>query len=123
MSAPPIDHDELLLVRASMRHVLDTTAPAYGKRKAVLYATCFVNFHSTAIGQAALGVLARNGIEVATELAGCCGLAGDFGAQRGHERGVTRQHAELAAHAGRGDLVDLRGHRRALRCHDLEVHD
>jgi alkylation response protein AidB-like acyl-CoA dehydrogenase len=27
MSAPPIDHDELLLVRASMRHVLDTASP------------------------------------------------------------------------------------------------
>jgi alkylation response protein AidB-like acyl-CoA dehydrogenase len=28
MSAPPIDHDELLLVRASIRHVLDTASPA-----------------------------------------------------------------------------------------------
>src|SRR5471032_3089393 len=30
--------------------VLNETAPAFGKRKAVLYATCFVNFHQTSIG-------------------------------------------------------------------------
>jgi FAD/FMN-containing dehydrogenase/Fe-S oxidoreductase len=40
-------------------------------------------------------VLARNGIDVATELAGCCGLAGNFGAERGHEA-ISRAVAELA---------------------------
>ncbi len=40
-------------------------------------------------------VLARNGVPVATTLAGCCGLAGNFGAERGHET-VSRQVAELA---------------------------
>jgi len=54
--------------------VLNTAAPAYGKRKAVLYATCFVNFHSTAIGQAALGVLARNGVATEVVHPACCGM-------------------------------------------------
>ena len=39
-------------------------------------------------------VLARNGIAVATELQGCCGLAGNFGAERGHEA-ISRAVAEL----------------------------
>ena len=39
-------------------------------------------------------VLARNGIPVGTTLTGCCGLAGNFGAERGHEI-ISRQVAEL----------------------------
>jgi Fe-S oxidoreductase len=39
-------------------------------------------------------VLARNGIPVARELTGCCGLAGNFGAERGHEA-ISRSVAEL----------------------------
>jgi Fe-S oxidoreductase len=37
----------------------------------------------------------RNGIRVDTELVGCCGLAGNFGAERGHEV-IARAVAELA---------------------------
>ncbi len=40
-------------------------------------------------------VLARNGIPVGTTLTGCCGLAGNFGAEPGHET-VSRQVAELS---------------------------
>ncbi|MBX3028879.1 MAG: FAD-binding oxidoreductase [Chloroflexi bacterium] len=48
------------------------------------------------LGTAADGrVLARNEIAVGTTLAGCCGLAGNFGAERGHET-MSRQVAELA---------------------------
>lgn len=39
-------------------------------------------------------VLARNGIEVGKELQGCCGLAGNFGAERGHEA-ISQSVAEL----------------------------
>lgn len=39
-------------------------------------------------------VLERNGINVGKELAGCCGLAGNFGAERGHEA-IARAVAEL----------------------------
>jgi Fe-S oxidoreductase len=37
----------------------------------------------------------RNGIVVGIELTGCCGLAGNFGAEAGHER-ISRDVAELA---------------------------
>ena len=40
-------------------------------------------------------VYARNGIEIGTELEGCCGLAGNFGAEAGHEQ-VSQQVAELS---------------------------
>ena len=39
-------------------------------------------------------VMARAGIEPTTMLAGCCGLAGSFGAAAGHER-IARDVAEL----------------------------
>jgi Fe-S oxidoreductase len=40
-------------------------------------------------------VHARNGIAVGEELTGCCGLAGNFGAEPGHEE-VSRKVAELS---------------------------
>ena len=40
-------------------------------------------------------VLARNGIPVGATLSGCCGLAGNFGAEPGHEA-ISRQVAELS---------------------------
>jgi Fe-S oxidoreductase len=51
--------------------------------------------------QAVLGLTAdrrvceRNGIAIGEELTGCCGLAGNFGAEAGHES-VSRKVAELA---------------------------
>ncbi len=48
-------------------------APAFG-RKAVLYATCFVNYNNPAIGLAARAVLARNGVETAVAYPSCCGM-------------------------------------------------
>jgi glycerol-3-phosphate dehydrogenase subunit C len=54
--------------------VLNRQAPAFGKRKAVLYATCFVNFHHTDIGAAARAVLAKNGVETEVLHPACCGM-------------------------------------------------
>jgi Fe-S oxidoreductase len=51
--------------------------------------------------QAVLGLNAdrrvceRNGIIIGKELEGCCGLAGNFGAEAGHEH-ISRQVAELS---------------------------
>ena len=39
-------------------------------------------------------VCERNGIEIARELEGCCGLAGNFGAEAGHEQ-IAQGVAEL----------------------------
>jgi glycerol-3-phosphate dehydrogenase subunit C len=52
---------------------LDTSAPAYG-RKAVLYATCFVNYNDPEVGMAARAVLAKNGVETEIVYPRCCGM-------------------------------------------------
>jgi glycerol-3-phosphate dehydrogenase subunit C len=48
-------------------------APAHG-RKAVLYATCFVNYHNPGIGMATRAVLAKNGVETEVVYPRCCGM-------------------------------------------------
>jgi glycerol-3-phosphate dehydrogenase subunit C len=48
-------------------------APAHG-RKAVLYATCFSNYNSPAIGMAARAILAKNGVETEVVYPRCCGM-------------------------------------------------
>ena len=53
--------------------VLNRDAPAYG-RKAVIYATCFVNFNTPGVGLDAREVLARNGVETVVLHPSCCGM-------------------------------------------------
>ena len=52
---------------------VNTAAPAHG-RKAALYATCFVNYNSPAIGEATRAVLAKNGVETEVVYPACCGM-------------------------------------------------
>jgi glycerol-3-phosphate dehydrogenase subunit C len=52
---------------------VNTAAPAFG-RKAVLYATCFVNFNEPHVGIAARQVLAMNGVETQIVYPSCCGM-------------------------------------------------
>ncbi|MBT2185743.1 heterodisulfide reductase-related iron-sulfur binding cluster [Sphingobium nicotianae] len=47
--------------------------PAFG-RKVALYATCFANFNDQTPGEAAIKVLAHNGVEVRIEYPKCCGM-------------------------------------------------
>ena len=49
-------------------------APAYGKRKAVLYATCFMNYNNPDLGWLARQVLAKLGVETEVVYPGCCGM-------------------------------------------------
>ncbi len=53
--------------------VLNREAPAFG-RKAVIYATCFVNFNTPGVGLDAREVLARNGVETVVVHPSCCGM-------------------------------------------------
>ena len=48
--------------------------PARGKRKAALYATCFVNYNKPATGMAARAVLNHLGVETKVAYPGCCGM-------------------------------------------------
>src|SRR5690606_36370431 len=68
---------------------LNEGAPAYGKRKGVLYATCFSNYNNPEIGVAARKVLAHNGVQTEVVYPRCCGMP-QF------ERGDV---ARVAAHA------------------------
>ncbi len=66
---------ETFEIRAHREQAIpNETAPAFGKRKAVLYATCFVNFNNTDIGSAARKVLALNGVEIEVVHPACCGM-------------------------------------------------
>jgi glycerol-3-phosphate dehydrogenase subunit C len=60
---------------------VNRSAPAAG-RKAVLYATCFVNYNNPSIGEAAQAVLAKNGVETEVVYPQCCQMpqfeAGDL---------------------------------------------
>jgi glycerol-3-phosphate dehydrogenase subunit C len=50
------------------------TAPAYGKRKAAVFATCFVNYNKPETGFAARAVLNHLGVETRVTYPGCCGM-------------------------------------------------
>ena len=66
---------ETFVMRAAHESaVVNDTAPAYGKRKAVLYATCFVNFNNSDIGAATRAVLAKIGVETEVVYPACCGM-------------------------------------------------
>ena len=49
-------------------------APAFGKRKAALFATCFVNYNKPDTGMAARAVLNHIGVETRAAYPGCCGM-------------------------------------------------
>ena len=52
---------------------VDRSAPAFG-RKAVLYATCYVDYNNPDIGLATRAVLAKNGVETEVLHPHCCGM-------------------------------------------------
>jgi glycerol-3-phosphate dehydrogenase subunit C len=77
----------------------DPAGPAFGQRKAAIYATCFVDYNAPDTAVAAVSVLAKQGIETRFAYPECCGMpqleAGDI--------------AEVAARAERvaAELVPL----------------
>ena len=73
-AALPRFHGKTFTMRAKKAApACNAQAPAHG-RKAVLYATCFVNYNNPGIGEAARGVLARNGVETRVVYPSCCGM-------------------------------------------------
>jgi glycerol-3-phosphate dehydrogenase subunit C len=86
----------------------DASAPAFG-RKAVLYATCFVNYNNPVIGEAARTVLAKNGVATEVVYPECCGMPqfeqGELGRVAAKARNVA---AALLPYVERGyDIVAL----------------
>jgi glycerol-3-phosphate dehydrogenase subunit C len=72
-AALPKFHGRTFAMRAKRAPRGRRGAPAAG-RKAVLYATCFVNYNNPGIGEAAQAVLAKNGVETEIVYPGCCGM-------------------------------------------------
>jgi glycerol-3-phosphate dehydrogenase subunit C len=73
-AALPKYHGRTFTMRARQASPeVNAKAPAFG-RKAVLYATCFVNYNNPQIGVAAQAVLARNGVETTVVHPACCGM-------------------------------------------------
>ena len=68
-------------------------------RKAALYATCFVNYNTPGVGEAALSVLARNGVDTVLAYPRCCGMPqyeqGDVERVRGTAIRTARELAPL----------------------------
>ncbi|HVW74402.1 MAG TPA: heterodisulfide reductase-related iron-sulfur binding cluster [Rhizomicrobium sp.] len=56
------------------RNEVNAAAPAFGKRKAALYATCFVNYNKPDTGMDARAVLNHIGVETRVAYPGCCGM-------------------------------------------------
>jgi glycerol-3-phosphate dehydrogenase subunit C len=53
---------------------VNQAAPAFGRRKAALYATCFVNYNKPETGMDARAVLNHIGVETKVAYPGCCGM-------------------------------------------------
>jgi glycerol-3-phosphate dehydrogenase subunit C len=87
----------------------NSKAPAFGKRSAVLYATCFVNHNKPQVGLAARAVLNHLGVETRVSYPGCCGMP--FLEQADLARvaaNATKVAGELIALADQGyDIVAL----------------
>jgi len=54
--------------------IVNENGPAYGKRKALLFATCFVNYNRPTTGMAARKLLDHFGVETQVGYPGCCGM-------------------------------------------------
>ena len=53
---------------------VNRTAPAYGKRKAAIFATCTGNYNDPDMGMITRAVLAKCGVETQVVYPGCCGM-------------------------------------------------
>jgi len=87
----------------------DPSGPAFGKKKAVIYATCFADYNQPSTAAAALAVLARQGVELKVVYPVCCGMpqleAGDLAETA--ER-ATRVADELGPYVAEGyEVVTL----------------
>ena len=74
-------------------------APAFGKRKAALYATCIVNYNKPSTGLAARAVLNHIGVETRVAYPGCCGMPfleqGDLGRVAENAAKVAKELVKL----------------------------
>jgi len=105
----PKFHGKTFTARARQNSpTVNPDAPAAG-RKAVLYATCFVNYNNPDIGDAARNVLAKNGVDTEVVYPRCCGMPklehGDIAAVAENAKAVA---SELLPWVDKGyDIIAL----------------
>ncbi|HVN02172.1 MAG TPA: heterodisulfide reductase-related iron-sulfur binding cluster [Caulobacteraceae bacterium] len=79
----------------------DPAGPAFGKKKAFVYATCFAEYNQPSTASAALAVLARQGVEAKLLYPQCCGMpqleAGDLAEVAGDAEKVAQVFAPYIA--------------------------
>jgi len=75
---------------------INREAPAFG-RKAVLYATCFINYNDPVTGVLARKVLAHNGVETEVAYPACCGMPQ---LEQGDIAAVSERAKQVAAALG-----------------------
>ena len=73
-AALPEFHSKTLNARAKSSPVQRAEDAPAAARKAVVYATCFVNYNEPSMGEDALEILARNGVETEVLHPMCCGM-------------------------------------------------
>ena len=72
-SLPEFQKETFVKKQKNAAPTVNTRAPAYG-RKAVIYATCFVNYNNPSIGFAAQAVLNLNGVTTEVVYPSSCGM-------------------------------------------------
>ena len=87
----------------------DPAGPSFGRRKAVVYSTCFTEYNQPSTAEAAMAVLAKQGVEAKIVYPVCCGMpqfeAGDIAEVADRARKVA---AELGPWIANGyDVVAL----------------
>ena len=73
-AALPKFHSKTLIARQPSNHPEVDTSVLSKSRKAVVYATCFINYNDPEMGNDALQVLVRNGVQTEVLHPVCCGM-------------------------------------------------
>ncbi len=95
----PKYHSKTAADRLKTPLAADAQGPAFGARKAAIYATCFVDYNTPDTATATAKVLARQGVEARLVYPECCGMpqleAGDLADVAGRAERVAKHFEPL----------------------------
>ena len=103
-AALPLYHSKTAIGRLKTPPSPDPEGPAFGARKAAIYATCFADYNTPETAVAAVSVLAKQGVETRFAYPVCCGMpqleAGDIAAVAEERReGLRRTRCPSSSRA------------------------
>jgi glycerol-3-phosphate dehydrogenase subunit C len=106
----PTYHRETLTRWFARRPASRSAQPGPDVRRAVLFATCSVEYNDPAVGRAAVEVLERSGVRTEVRYAGCCGMpATDVGDLDALRRQAAANVADLAPAVEAGAAIVVPG--------------